>query len=42
MQMSAIPFDTTDWSKVEPTRHAGEEGEALWRTRHVGPEENRI
>ncbi len=42
MQMSAIPFDTTDWSKVPPTRHAGEEGEALWRTRHVGPEGNRI
>ena len=42
MQMSAIPFDTTDWSQVAPTRHAGEEGEALWRTRHVGPEGNQI
>ena len=42
MQMSAIPFNTTDWSQVAPTRHAGEEGEALWRTRHVGPEGNQI
>ena len=42
MQMAAIPFDTTDWSTVEPTRHPGEAGEALWRTRHVGPESNRI
>jgi quercetin dioxygenase-like cupin family protein len=42
MRMSAIPFDTTDWSQVEPTRHAGDAGEALWRTRHVGPPENPI
>lgn len=42
MRMNAIPFDTTDWAKVAPTRHAGEEGEALWRTREVGPAENPI
>ena len=42
MQISAIPFDTTDWSKMEPTRHAGTTGEALWRTRHVGSAENQI
>ena len=42
MRMSAIPFDTTDWATVEPTRHAGEEGVALWRTRHVGPADNPI
>ena len=42
MQISAIPFDTTDWSQIEPTRHAGTTGEALWRTRHVGPAENQI
>lgn len=42
MRISGIPFDTTDWSKVEPTRHPGERGEAIWRTRHLGPAENPI
>ncbi|MGQ3356648.1 MAG: DHCW motif cupin fold protein [Phreatobacter sp.] len=42
MKMSDIPFGTVDWSTVEPTRHAGEVGEALWRTRHFGPEGNAI
>jgi hypothetical protein len=34
--MSDIPFGTTDWSGVEATRHEGESGFALWRTRHFG------
>jgi quercetin dioxygenase-like cupin family protein len=42
MKISEIPFEITDWSDVEPIRHAGLSGEALWRTRHVGPEGNRI
>jgi hypothetical protein len=42
MKISEIPFEITEWSDVEPTRHAGLSGEALWRTRHVGPEGNRI
>jgi quercetin dioxygenase-like cupin family protein len=42
MKMSDIPFCTTAWSDVEPTRHAGESGEALWRTRHFGPDDDRI
>ncbi len=42
MQMSAIPFNTTDWSAITPTRHAGDVGEALWRTQHFGPDDNRI
>jgi hypothetical protein len=37
MQMSDIPFETTDWSAIEPTRHPGERGHALWRTRQLGP-----
>jgi hypothetical protein len=37
MQMGNIPFGTTDWSDVEPTRHAGETGYAAWRTREFGP-----
>lgn len=36
MNISEIPFGTTDWSKVEPTQHAGETGSAIWRTHHFG------
>lgn len=36
MQMSAIPFNTTDWSTIEPSQHAGERGLAYWRTRLFG------
>ena len=36
MQMSDIPFGTTDWSAVERTGHRGETGMAYWRTRHFG------
>ena len=33
MEMSGIPFGTTDWVTVEKTEHKGEEGVAHWRTR---------
>ena len=33
MQMNDIPFETTDWSAIEPTEHKGETGTAYWRTR---------
>lgn len=36
MQMSNIPFGTTDWSKIEPTHHTGETGSATWRTQTFG------
>jgi quercetin dioxygenase-like cupin family protein len=36
MKLEAIPFQTTDWSKVEPTIHPGEAGVATWRTKDVG------
>ena len=36
MQISGIPFGTTDWSAVERTEHKGETGTAYWRTRHFG------
>jgi quercetin dioxygenase-like cupin family protein len=36
MEMSAIPFGTTDWSLVEATEHQGERGVARWRTREFG------
>ena len=36
MQMSGIPFGTTDWSSVERSEHRGETGIAYWRTREFG------
>lgn len=36
MQLTEIPFGTTDWATVERTEHKGETGVALWRTRQFG------
>jgi len=36
MQMSDIPFGTTDWSKVARTEHPGERGTAYSRTQSFG------
>ena len=36
MQMTDIPFGTTDWARIEPTEHRGERGSAQWRTQHFG------
>ncbi|WP_165220813.1 DHCW motif cupin fold protein [Affinirhizobium pseudoryzae] len=36
MQMSGIPFGTTDWETIERTEHAGETGTATWRTQRFG------
>ena len=36
MDMTGIPFGTTDWSSVEPVEYAGETGSAIWRTRGFG------
>jgi hypothetical protein len=36
MQISRIPFGTTDWSALERTEHKGETGVAHWRTRNFG------
>ncbi|MDR0576216.1 MAG: DHCW motif cupin fold protein [Candidatus Accumulibacter sp.] len=36
MQISDIPFGTTDWAAIAPTEHPGERGRALWRTRRFG------
>ena len=32
MRIEGVPFDTTEWAAVPPTRHPGASGEALWRT----------
>lgn len=42
MRMTDIAFNTVAWSEVEPTRHAGDAGHALWRTRTFGPADNPI
>jgi mannose-6-phosphate isomerase class I len=36
MQMTGIPFGTTDWSAIESVNHSGESGEAIWRTCQFG------
>lgn len=36
MEIQNIPFMTTDWSKIAPTEHPGEEGKAYWRTLEIG------
>jgi quercetin dioxygenase-like cupin family protein len=37
MELSNIPFGTTDWSQIEATVHPGEQGTAWWRTCQFGP-----
>lgn len=32
MELTAIPFGTTDWSKIDPVAYPGENGTAYWRT----------
>lgn len=36
MNISDIPFGTTDWSKIEQTVHKGIDGVAYWRTCQFG------
>jgi hypothetical protein len=36
MNLSDIPFGTTDWSSIDRTEHKGETGVAHWRTRQCG------
>ena len=42
MNLSDIPFGTTDWNAIAPTLHTGDVGEAYWRTQYFGSEANRI
>ena len=37
MDITGLPFATTDWSEVATTAHKGEMGTAFWRTRQFGP-----
>lgn len=36
MKIEQIPFGTTDWSTIEPSKHNGDIGYALWRTQQFG------
>jgi quercetin dioxygenase-like cupin family protein len=36
VQISGIPFGTTDWSQIERTEHRGDRGVAYWRTQQFG------
>lgn len=36
MDISAVPFMTTDWGSIPEVVHAGETGTAHWRTVEVG------
>jgi quercetin dioxygenase-like cupin family protein len=36
MKIDDLPFSVIDWSAVERSTHAGETGEAHWRTRQFG------
>ena len=36
MKISDLPFCTVDWSSIQPTEHAGEQGTAYWRTCQFG------
>jgi hypothetical protein len=36
MKIPELPFTVTDWSKVSPSLHPGEKGQATWRTLNVG------
>lgn len=36
MQISDIPFGTTDWSTIKRIEYPGETGKAYWRTQQFG------
>ncbi|MCC8935466.1 DHCW motif cupin fold protein [Bradyrhizobium sp. Arg68] len=36
MKIPTLPFTVTDWSRIEPTVHPGDTGQALWRTLDIG------
>jgi hypothetical protein len=36
MQIPPLPFTVTDWATVPPTIHPGENGQAIWRSLHIG------
>lgn len=37
MEISNLPFGTTDWSLLPRTEHSAEAGQAFWQTQQFGP-----
>jgi quercetin dioxygenase-like cupin family protein len=35
MQITGIPFSTTDWTTIEAVIHDGVKGEASWKTQYI-------
>jgi len=42
MKLENIPFQTTDWARIEATERAGLTGKAVWRTQQCGEVRVRI
>jgi uncharacterized cupin superfamily protein len=42
MKIRALPFTVTDWATLSRTEHAGETGQAFWRTLNIGDVRVRI
>ncbi|MBQ9881835.1 MAG: DHCW motif cupin fold protein [Synergistes sp.] len=36
MKIEGVPYQCVDWNKIKEERHAGESGEAVWRTFEKG------
>jgi uncharacterized cupin superfamily protein len=36
MELINIPFEVTDWGKIEEVEHKGEQGSAFWKTQEFG------
>jgi hypothetical protein len=36
VELTDIPFGTTDWRRIDAVEHKGQVGLARWRTRHFG------
>jgi len=36
MQITDLPFGTTNWAEIERTEHTGDTGVAYWRTQNFG------
>jgi len=36
MDITDLPFGTTNWNEITPTEHKGETGVAFWRTKNFG------
>jgi len=42
MKLAGFPIALTNWSDIEPERHAGDSGYSLWRVQYFGEGSSRI